>query len=143
VTADNQRKETVTDCLFATVNLQMLMALYAHREFHDLRARDVGVERCSCELCLNDDAAIQAALKMESRYEPIVQPVVADVHTIRFEPTNLRIMSPVMPVADKEDNRLSSAKSGQRTAKSATPAQPKAHDSAEAICWSWSVKRRS
>jgi hypothetical protein len=65
VTADNQRKKTVTDCFFTTVNLQMLMALYAHREFHDLRARDVGVERCSCTLCLNDDAAIQAALKME------------------------------------------------------------------------------
>jgi len=56
-------KQTVTGCIFTTVNLQMLMALYAHREFHDLRARDVGVERCSCALCLNDDAAILAALR--------------------------------------------------------------------------------
>jgi hypothetical protein len=56
----------------------MLMALYAHREFHDLRARDVGVERCSCTLCLNDDAAIQAALKMEERYEATLQPALAD-----------------------------------------------------------------
>ncbi len=78
VTADNQRKKTVTDCFFTTVNLQMLMALYAHREFHDLRARDVGVERCSCTLCLNDDAAIQAALKMEERYEATLQPALAD-----------------------------------------------------------------
>ena len=78
MTADNQRKETVTDCLFTTVNLQMLMALYAHREFHDLRARDVGVERCSCALCLNDDAAIQPALKMVERYEATLQPALAD-----------------------------------------------------------------
>ena len=56
-------KQSVTDCIFTTVNLQMLMALYAHREFHDLRARDVGVERCSCPLCLNDDDAILAALR--------------------------------------------------------------------------------
>ena len=56
----------------------MLSALYAHRELHDLRARDVGVERCSCALCLNDDAAIQAALKMEERYEPTLQPALAD-----------------------------------------------------------------
>ena len=56
----------------------MLMALYARREFHDLRARDVGVERCSCTLCLNDDAAIRAALKMEERYEAILQPALAD-----------------------------------------------------------------
>src|ERR1700719_3885855 len=66
-------KQTVTDCIFTTVNLQMLMALYAHREFHDLRARDVGVGRCSCTLCLNDDAAIQGAIKMEERYKPILQ----------------------------------------------------------------------
>ena len=68
----------MTDSFFTTVNLQMLIALYAHREFHDLRARDVGVERCSCALCLNDDDAIQAALKMEERYKPILQPAVAD-----------------------------------------------------------------
>jgi hypothetical protein len=68
----------VTNCFLTTVNLQMLTALYAHREFHDLRARDVGVERCSCALCLNDDAAIQAALEMEERYESILQPALAD-----------------------------------------------------------------
>jgi hypothetical protein len=62
----------VTNCSFTTVNLQMLIALYAHREFHDLRARDVGVERCSCALCLNDDAAIQGAIKMGERYKPII-----------------------------------------------------------------------
>jgi hypothetical protein len=56
-------REPVNDRIFSTVNLQMLMALYAHREFHDLRAQDVGVERCSCALCLNDDAAILAALR--------------------------------------------------------------------------------
>jgi hypothetical protein len=78
VNADNQRKETVTDCFFTTVNLQMLIALYAHREFHDLRARDVGVERCSCALCLNDDAAIQAALRMEERHEPTLQPAFSN-----------------------------------------------------------------
>jgi hypothetical protein len=80
MTADNQRKETVTNLFFKTVNLQMLIALYAHREFHDLRARDVGVERCSCALCLNDDAAIQGALKMEERYKPVLQPrIVASI----------------------------------------------------------------
>jgi hypothetical protein len=68
----------VINCLSPTVNLQMLMALYAHREFHDLRARDVGVERCSCTLCLNDDAAIQPALKMVERYEATLQPALAD-----------------------------------------------------------------
>ena len=60
----------MTDCFFTTVNLQMLMALYAHREFHDLRARDAGVESCSCTLCLNDDAAIQAALSEHSQATP-------------------------------------------------------------------------
>jgi hypothetical protein len=74
MTADNQGKETVTNLFFTTVNLQMLIALYAHREFHDLRARDVGVERCSCALCLNDDAAIQGALKIEERDKSILQP---------------------------------------------------------------------
>jgi hypothetical protein len=70
----------MTDCIFTTVNLQMLIALCAHREFHDLRARDVGVERCSCALCLNDDAAIQAALKMEESLEPkpTLQSTLAD-----------------------------------------------------------------
>lgn len=68
----------MTNCFFTTVNLQMLIALYAHREFHDLRARDAGVERCSCVLCLNDDAAIQGALKMEERYKPILQPALSD-----------------------------------------------------------------
>src|SRR5882757_416231 len=45
-------KVAVNDRIFSTIDLQMLMALYAHREFHDLRAQDVGVERCSCALCL-------------------------------------------------------------------------------------------
>jgi hypothetical protein len=68
-------KETVTDSIFTTVNLQMLMALYAHREFHDLRAREVGVERCSCALCLNDDAAILAALRsaMSRHYSQVAE----------------------------------------------------------------------
>ena len=68
-------KEPVNDRIFSTVNLQMLMALYAHREFHDLRAQDVGVERCSCALCLNDDAAILAALRSaKSRHHSLPSP---------------------------------------------------------------------
>ena len=68
-------KELVNDRIFSTVNLQMLMALYAHREFHDLRAQDVGVERCSCALCLNDDAAILAALRSaKSRHHSLPSP---------------------------------------------------------------------
>jgi hypothetical protein len=132
VTADNQREETVTDSIFTTVNLQMLMALYAHREFHDLRAHDVGVERCSCVLCLNDDAAIQAALKIETRYEPILHPVLATagVRTIRFEPTNLRIMSPVTPVADKEDDDLALQNPVKVRQNPQLPHNPKAHNSA-------------
>lgn len=69
-------KEPANDRIFSTVNLQMLMALYAHREFHDLRAQDVGVERCSCALCLNDDAAIQAALRSaKSRLHSLPSPI--------------------------------------------------------------------
>jgi hypothetical protein len=69
-------KEPVNDRIFSTVDLQMLMALYAHREFHDLRARDVGVERCSCALCLNDDAAILAALRSaKSRLHRLSSPI--------------------------------------------------------------------
>ena len=37
--------------------------------------------------------------------------------------TDLRIMSPATPVADKEDKGLSSAESGRLRQKSATPAQ--------------------
>jgi hypothetical protein len=69
-------KEPVNDRIFSTVNLQMLMALYAHREFHDRRAQDVGVERCSCALCLNDDAAILAALRSaKSRLHRLSSPI--------------------------------------------------------------------
>ena len=36
---------------------------------------DVGVERCSCALCLNDDAAIQAALRSaKSRLHSLPSP---------------------------------------------------------------------
>jgi hypothetical protein len=77
----------MTNCFFTTVNLQMLIALYAHREFHDLRARDVGVERCSCALCLNDDAAIQGAIKMEERYKPILQRAFSDYKGDNRHPT--------------------------------------------------------
>jgi hypothetical protein len=70
--------EPVNDRIFSTIDLQMLMALYAHREFHDLRAQDVGVERCSCALCLNDDAAIQAALRSaKSRLHSLPSPIRA------------------------------------------------------------------
>ena len=71
-------KELVNGSIFSSVYLQMLMALYAHREFHDLRAREVGEERCSCALCLNDDAAIMAALRAaKSRHHSLPSPIRA------------------------------------------------------------------
>jgi len=75
---ESVKKELVNGSIFSSVYLQMLMALYAHREFHDLRAREVGEERCSCALCLNDDAAIMAALRAaKSQHHSLPSPIRA------------------------------------------------------------------